>query len=72
MQRQFSGILLAAAMLFSSASGADADFVKWWPHFQAAVAKSDAPAVVQGAHFPMHWENGPTREIKTPDELTGR
>jgi hypothetical protein len=42
---------------------ADADFPKWWPQFQAAVARSDAKSVVQGVNFPIQWENGPTRQI---------
>jgi hypothetical protein len=48
---------------------ADADFAKWWPQFQASVAKSDANAVAQGAAFPIQWENGPIRDLKSADEL---
>ena len=47
-----------------------ADFSKWWPQFQAAVAKSDAKAVAQGPNFPMDWENGPIRQIKTEADLS--
>lgn len=42
-----------------------AEFAKWWPQFQASVAKGDAKAVAEGARFPMDWENGPIRQIKT-------
>jgi hypothetical protein len=47
-------------------------FAKWWPQFQTAVARHDVGAVVQGAKFPMNWENGPTRNIKTQADLTAR
>jgi hypothetical protein len=48
---------------------ADPDFAKWWPQFQAAVAKADGKTVAAGAHFPLQWENGPIRQIKTDTEL---
>ena len=41
------------------------DFSRWWTSFQAAVAKSDAKAVAQKAHFPLAWELGPIREIQS-------
>jgi hypothetical protein len=72
MTRHFSGLLIAAAMFLGFASGGDDGFEKWWLHFQAAVAKGDAPAVVERARFPMNWENGPTREIRTKAEFTER
>ena len=51
----------------------DAAFRKWWPGFQAAVAKHDAKAVARGMRFPQPWENGPAiREIKSDADLTGR
>jgi hypothetical protein len=65
-------VLFAAVTFAGSARGAEPDFAKWWPQFQAAVARSDAPAVAQGARFPMSWENGPVREIHTKDDLTAR
>jgi hypothetical protein len=61
-------LLLAAVALFA----ADADFTAWWPQFQNAVAKHDAKAAVQGASFPMNWENGKIRDIKTEKELLNR
>jgi hypothetical protein len=45
------------------------DFAKWWPGFQAAVAKSNAKAIAQETRFPLSWENGPIREIKTEAEF---
>lgn len=62
-------LLLIAACLSTVLFAADADFAKWWPRFQAAVAKGDAKAVMEGSKFPMQWENGPVREIKTSSEL---
>lgn len=48
------------------------DFSAWWPKFQAAVAAHDVQAVVHGAKFPMNWENGPVRQIKTESDFTSR
>jgi hypothetical protein len=61
---------LSIAICFSSVLfAADADFAKWWPQFQAAAARGDAKTVVEGSRFPMQWENGPVREIKTSSDL---
>jgi hypothetical protein len=46
-----------------------ADFAKWWPEFQAAVAKADAKAVARRAHFPLDWKNGKVRQIKSEADL---
>jgi hypothetical protein len=46
-----------------------ADFAKWWPEFQSAVASADAKAVARQAHFPLSWENGRIREIKSESDL---
>ena len=50
----------------------EAAFAKWWAQFQTAVARHDVKAVVQGIHYPMDWENGPTRDIKKEADLTSR
>ena len=50
----------------------DAGFAKWWPQFQAAVARRDAKGVAHGVAFPLNWENGPTRNIKAETELSNR
>lgn len=55
--------LAALILLASAGSSADDGFAKWWPKFQAAVKSGDAKTVAAGAAFPMHWENGPVREI---------
>lgn len=58
-----------AAFLIAFAAFADDGFFKWWPQFQAAVSKNDAAAIVQGSKFPMQWENGPVREIKSREDF---
>jgi hypothetical protein len=59
-------VLLSAAR----SQAADDAFAKWWPRFQAAVARHDAKAVGQGMRFPQPWENGPKiREIKSQQDL---
>jgi hypothetical protein len=59
-----------AVLLFAlSASGADDGFAKWWPQFQSAVAKGDAKAITEGSKFPMQWELGTVREIKTREDF---
>jgi hypothetical protein len=63
-------IPLALALFLSLLTAGPADnFAKWWPGFQAAVAKGDAKAVAQNTRFPLSWENGPIREIKTEAEF---
>ncbi len=64
-----------ALVLVSVAIGQNGDtaFRKWWPGFQAAVAKHNAQAVGQGMRFPQPWENGPAiREIKSAADFTVR
>lgn len=57
--------LCALLLLAVSAIGADDGFAKWWPQFQAAVAKNDKPAVLRGAVYPMDWELGKVRKINS-------
>lgn len=67
--------LLALAFMVLCVPGsisAAGDFGAWWVKFQAAVAGHDVQAVVHGAKFPMSWENGPVRQIKTESEFTTR
>ena len=65
--------LLALLLTLAPIQAQDqAAFAKWWPQFQGAVARHDVNAVVHGATFPMDWENGPTRSIKTKEDLTAR
>src|SRR6185369_16834909 len=65
VSRVFALPLLAVVLCASPA----ADFTKWWPGFQAAVAKGDAKAVAERAYFPLSWELGPIREIKSETEF---
>ncbi len=62
---------IALLLLSLGASGADDGFAKWWPQFQSAVAKGDAKAIADPAKFPMEWENGPVRQIKTREDFVG-
>ena len=60
-----SRLSLAALITVLAAAAPGAGFASWWRDFRAAVARSDAPAIAKQAHFPLPWENGPTREIKS-------
>ena len=62
-------ILLVASAVCAFA---DDGFAKWWPQFQAAVAKGDAAAIIEGSKFPMQWENGPVRAIKSREDFVAR
>jgi hypothetical protein len=57
--------LVVALLLFGLYAGADDGFVKWWPQFQAAVAKNDQKAILRGASYPMDWELGKVRKINS-------
>ena len=63
-------MLLAVCLPFLAAAAEDsADFAKWWPGFQASVAGRDAHAVARGVQFPLNWENGKIRDIKSEADL---
>lgn len=55
-----------------AALAADDGFAKWWPRFQSVVKAGDAKAISAGSRFPMPWELGAVREIKTQDEFVRR
>ena len=57
------------AVLPTLLPAADTGFAKWWPQFQTAVAQRDVKAVARGVQFPLNWENGPIRAIKTEADL---
>jgi hypothetical protein len=63
---------LALLLLALTATAADDGFAKWWPQFQSAVAKGDAKAMTEGSKFPMQWELGAVREIKTREDFIAR
>lgn len=67
-----TALLLFSALVFQAAPANSADFAKWWPRFQASVAKPDIDAVAQGVQFPLNWENGPIREIKSAADFKAR
>ena len=64
--------LALVALWIPGLAGAAGEFGAWWPTFQAAVAGHDVKAVALGAKFPMNWENGPVRQIKTASDFAGR
>jgi hypothetical protein len=68
-----AGLLALMMVGVVGAQNGDGAFRKWWPGFQAAVAKHDAKAVSRGMRFPQPWENGPAiREIKSEADLSAR
>jgi len=66
MRIRFALLVLCLASL---AAGADDGFAKWWTRFQAAVTARDATSTARGVSFPLNWENGKIRDIKTEAEL---
>src|ERR1700685_1764440 len=77
MEQRKSAIKMAFLVLVVAgaalAQNGDAAFRRWWPGFQAAVAKHDAKAVARGMRFPQPWEDGAAiREIKSEADLTAR
>jgi len=67
------GLLVGGLPQPSKAQNPDAQFRKWWPEFQAAVARHDVKTVARGMRFPQPWENGPSiREIKNAGEFAAR
>jgi hypothetical protein len=72
-----TALLLVSALLFQAtpsptSTNKGADFAKWWAGFQAVVAKRDVGTVAQGVQFPLNWENGPIRDIKSAADLKFR
>src|SRR5260370_42100974 len=70
MPMRLRALLAVLPALLAAADTSSADFNKWWPQFQTAVAHRDVKAVTRGVQFPLNWENGPIREIKTEADLT--
>ena len=64
----FWRIALSSVLLVTCA-GADDGFATWWPQFQAAVRAGDAKAITTGSKFPMQWELGAVREVKSQQEF---
>jgi len=63
--------LLAILLPVAGTAQAPDSFAKWWPGFQAAVARKDGEAVGKGAKFPMGWELGKIRQLKSSADLIG-
>ncbi len=60
--------LLCLATLTLQAHAAD-HFTDWWNQFRISTAKSDAKAVAAGVQFPIPWENGKIRDIKSLEDF---
>lgn len=65
-------ILTVSASVSLAAHPPAADFGKWWPQFQAAVAKHDAKAVAGMTTFPLDWELGKVRRVATADDFVAK
>ncbi len=62
--------LFANLLLFASLAQPADHFTDWWTQFRAAAAKYDAKAVAAGVTFPIPWENGKIRDIKSLEDFT--
>lgn len=58
-------IAFVALTAASLAQPQKADWAKWWPQFQSAVARHDAKAVAGMMHFPADWELGKIRKLQS-------
>lgn len=65
-------VFLFALISIAVAQPQKADFAKWWPQFQAAVAKHDAKAVASMMTFPLDWELGTVRKIQTAADFIAK
>jgi hypothetical protein len=73
MRIQFGLVLLAVLVPWMVAAADDSKtFAAWWIHFRVAVARRDALTLAQGVRFPLNWENGKIREIKTEVDLVNK
>ena len=61
-----------SSILLVTCAGADDGFAKWWPEFQAAVKAGDAKTTTADSKFPMQWELGAVREVKSQEEFIRR
>ena len=64
-----SGITLLATVVLSSFAGYAQNVDKWWPQFQAAVAKRDAKAIAGMTTFPAKWPLDQIRRIESRDDF---
>ena len=63
--KPFAKLLCIATLAFAADH-----FTEWWTQFRVAAAKSDANTVAAGVKFPIPWENGKIRDIKSLDDFT--
>ena len=60
--------LLAVASL-TLAQPPESGFAKWWPRFQAAVARRDAKSIAGMTTFPAKWPLDQIRRIESRDDF---
>ncbi|MEO8099574.1 MAG: hypothetical protein ABI811_17885 [Acidobacteriota bacterium] len=69
---KFAALFLLLSLPLSAQDKGATAFASWWKQFQSAVARKDAASITKGARFPMQWENGKTRDVKTAADLAAR
>lgn len=60
----FAKLLCIAALAFAADH-----FTEWWMQYRLATAKGDAAVVAAGVKFPIPWENGKLRDIKSLEDF---
>jgi len=61
--------LFLARVAAAAPPEAPSDFGAWWRDFQATLARRDVKAIAALAHYPLNWENGTIRQIKSAQDL---
>jgi len=64
----FANLLLLITLTHQAHAGDH--FTEWWTQFRAITAKSDAATVAAGVKFPIPWENGKIRDIKSLEDFS--
>jgi hypothetical protein len=62
-------LTLFAVASLTLAQPPKSNFDKWWPQFQAAVAKRDAKAIAGMTTFPAKWPLEQMRRIESRDDF---
>ena len=62
-------LALFAVAVLTLAQPPKSNFDKWWPQFQAAVARRDAKAIADMTTFPAKWPLEQIRRIESRDDF---
>jgi hypothetical protein len=62
-------LFAVASLTLALAQPPKSNFDKWWPQFQAAVAKRDAKAIAGMTTFPAKWPLDQIRRIESRDDF---